>query len=30
MTTAHGGRVALTSRPGHTAFQVWLPRVEEP
>ncbi|MGW9172328.1 sensor histidine kinase [Streptomyces decoyicus] len=30
VTTAHGGRVALTSRPGHTAFQVWLPRVEEP
>lgn len=30
VATAHGGRVALTSRPGYTAFQVWLPRVEEP
>lgn len=30
VTTAHGGRVALTSRPGHTAFQVWLPRIEGP
>lgn len=30
VATAHGGRVALTSRPGHTAFRVWLPRAGEP
>ena len=27
VTTAHGGRVSVTSRPGHTSFVITLPRL---
>jgi signal transduction histidine kinase len=27
VTTAHGGSVSVTSRPGHTSFVITLPRL---
>jgi len=27
VTTAHGGTVSVTSRPGHTSFVITLPRL---